>query len=123
MRKSGAREVGALLVAFGFGLAAQAADKPQDLVIGKWEMILGKDKLVQEFAKDGKWWMNMTTQGESLKFVGRYKIMKEDDLEMTFTTAGKEVTKTYKIIKITEEEMVLKYAKGKKVEEKWKRAK
>ena|SRR5947209_1071363 len=114
--------LGTLLALSAFELAAQAADKPQDLIIGKWEMMHGKDKLLQEFAKDSKWQMTMTIQGESLKFVGRHKIIKDDAVEITFTTAGKEVTKSYKIIKITEAEMVLKFPKDKEPE-KWKRAK
>jgi uncharacterized protein (TIGR03066 family) len=122
MRTCSARAVGALVVAFGFGLGAQAADKPEALILGKWEIIDGKDKLVQEFSKDGKWWMTMTIQGESLKTVGRYKIIKDDTLETTFSDQGKDVTKTCKIIKITEEELVLKYPKDKEPE-KWKRAK
>lgn len=104
-------------------LVATAADKPKDLIVGKWEMVVKvkiKDetkeiKLELELTKDGK--ANMKTpQGTK---TATYKVVDDKTMELTSKMGDKEKTDklSYKVTKdtleITEKGRTMKFTRVK----------
>jgi uncharacterized protein (TIGR03066 family) len=105
----------------GFGLAllvicglsgCGGSNKPQDLIVGKWEM---KEKMgdkeitgTSEFTSDG----NVKVDMMGIKMEGKYKFIDDKTIEVSM---GGQKEKN-KIDSITKEKMVLIDPKGKKAE-------
>jgi uncharacterized protein (TIGR03066 family) len=99
----------------------RAADKPKDLIVGKWKPTKEKDKdSVLDFQKDGK--LKITLNAE-LSIDGSYKFLDDDTMEVELTFKGK--TDTIKMkVKVTKDELITTQDKnGKKKEDKFKRIK
>jgi uncharacterized protein (TIGR03066 family) len=87
-------------------LAPAFADKPAELIVGKWS---AKEKMgdmevemVLEFTKDG---VIKATFGSQSK-EGKYKVIDDDKLEVTVERDGKEETKKG-TFKVTKDKLVL----------------
>src|SRR5260221_14246443 len=80
---------------------ALAADKPQDLIIGKWRQSEGKGHL--EFLKDGKLKF-LIPQNSSVD--GTYKFLDDKTLEIKMSFEGQE-TKTKLKVTVTKDELTM----------------
>jgi uncharacterized protein (TIGR03066 family) len=93
----------AALFALGLFLAPlQAADKPQDLIVGKWERKEDKVSVILEFTKDGKLKVKATgPDGQTFEISGTYKFTADDkmDVEMTFNNEKKNESLKVKVTK------------------------
>ena len=102
--------------------AVLAADKPKDLIVGKWEPLSENGKgFVAEFTKDGKVVITGKKDGQDLKVEGTYKFLSDDEMELNLEFMGEKKTEKLKITKIDKDEMVTSDSTQK--EEKFKRLK
>jgi uncharacterized protein (TIGR03066 family) len=107
---------GTLFVLLCGGLAAD--DKKADAIdakklVGKW---LRKEKVagptvVMEFTKDGKATLTLGGGGKDIKLAGTYKV-DGDKLTTTTNLDGQEKSQTDTILKLTDDELVLRSARG-----------
>src|SRR5437660_224195 len=95
--------------------AEKKADKPKDLIVGKWAPNdeKTKDKVVIEFTKDGKVLVTATEDGKKMEIKGTYKFATDDkvDIEMDFMGEKKKETMT---VKVTKDELTTTDSKDKK---------
>ena len=112
-----------LAVLLTVGLApAQGADKPKDLIVGKWEPLEPKGKgAVLEFKKDGTLSVAIKDDGKEVKFDGTFKFLADDVMEITMDVMGQKMTEKITLKKIDKDGMTTVDAMGK--EEKFKRLK
>jgi uncharacterized protein (TIGR03066 family) len=105
------------------GLAsARCAEKPKDLIVGKWEPGEPKGKgTVLEFKKDGTLAVAIKDEGKEIKFDGTYKFLTDDTMEITMDVMGQKMTEKITLKKIDKDGMTTVDAMGK--EEKFKRLK
>src|SRR5438552_2726200 len=92
-----------------------AADKPQDLIVGKWNLMAAdKDapEVTIEFAKDGKLHLILSKNGkEQKRFEGTYKFIDDANLEVILERDGKKDTEKSKV-KVTKDELMITGADG-----------
>jgi uncharacterized protein (TIGR03066 family) len=111
----------AVVLVFGIP-AAPAADKPKELIVGKWEPTNENGKgFVAEFTKDGKVVIAGKKDGQEIKVEGTYKFLTDDTMELNLEFMGEKKTEKLTITKIDKEEMVTEDSMKK--EEKFKRLK
>jgi uncharacterized protein (TIGR03066 family) len=114
------RPVAALTVLALLALAvtpALAADKPQDLIIGKWQPADAKEKANLEFLKDGK----LKIGSEQFMLDGTYKFLDDKTLEVKISFMGQE--KAVKLnVTVTKDELTTQET-GKDKKETFKRVK
>ena len=93
---------------------AHAEDKPQELILGKWQLQEPKTQSVLEFLKDGK--LKVTAQDLTLE--GSYKFLDDKTMEMKVVLGGKEEVGKFKVT-VTRDELITeeenKQGKTKKV--------
>jgi uncharacterized protein (TIGR03066 family) len=103
-------------------LAPVVADKPEELILGKWThtgKVFGNEITVTlEFTKDGnlntEWTQPMAK--DSLKFTGKYKVMEGKTLEVTqMGPKGEEKTGSGSF-EVTQDKLTLVDKKGTKTE-------
>ena len=70
--------------------AVTAADKPQDLIVGKWEAEQNGQKITAEFKKDGT---VKLTHGDQMRD-GKYKFTDDKTMEVEIAEMEKVVLKT-----------------------------
>jgi hypothetical protein len=104
-----------------FPLLALAADKPKDLIVGKWESLDGLSKgVIVEYKADG----NITASfKEKTMPTGKYKFVEDDLMEVnvSFKVGDKDIASLNKYrVKVTKEELTTIDEKS-KVEKKFKR--
>jgi len=90
------RPATALAVVALFALAlvpAFAADKPQDLIVGKWKPNDAKDEANLEFTKDGK----VKVTGKEFTLDGTYKFVDDKSIEVKFSLNGMDRTVKLKV--------------------------
>ncbi len=77
------------VVALAFA-PALAADKPQDLIVGKWQPADAKDqgKATIEFLKDGK----VKIVADQFSIDGTYKFLNDKEMEVKLNYGGEEQT-------------------------------
>jgi uncharacterized protein (TIGR03066 family) len=117
-----------MLVHLLVGLMLMSSAAPQDkidgkLIVGKWEPEKkpdGVDKILVEFTKDNKMFLDLETNGEKQKIEGTYKV-DGDKLEVKFEVQGQPMEQKRTITKLTETEMITKDDEG--TERKYKKAK
>jgi uncharacterized protein (TIGR03066 family) len=98
----------ALLSAAG---VVRAEDKPQQLILGRWEPVDGKDKAVVEFLKDGK--LKISSRDVTLE--GSYKFIDDKTLEVKVVFGGNEQAPSRLTVTVTKDELTTEEAgKGKK---------
>ena len=109
-------------VLFAVLLAPAAADKPEDLIVGKWSHTEKQDKIEvtvsMEFTKDGKITVEMTMpqSKESIKLAGTYKVIDAKTLEVTMKDpTGQEKTEKGGY-EVTKEKLTLIDKEGKKTD-------
>ncbi len=102
---------------FGLILLAPTSSYMQDkidgkLLIGKWELQNGTKglKVTLEYKKDNKLNIEVESEGVFEKFNGTYQL-EGDKLDSKFKFRGVEQNETYKILKITDKELVTKNTK------------
>jgi uncharacterized protein (TIGR03066 family) len=113
----------ALLLAFT-AAPLLAADKPKDLIVGKWEpkQLPEGVKVTIEFTKDGKITVAGKAGDKEFKGSGTYKFVDDDTMETEMEIMGMKDKSKTKIVKISKEELITR-DEGKKEEEKFKRVK
>jgi len=122
MRESQSAFVAVVFVTLAALPPALGADKPKELIIGKWAPASGAGKgFVAEFTKDGKVVITGKKDDQDVKFEGSYKFVSDDDMELTLDAMGEKITEKLKIAKIDKDEMVTVDSMQK--EEKFKRLK
>ncbi len=95
-----------------------AADKPKDLIVGKWAPDKGDNKITVEFTKDGA--VKVIFPEGILTIEGKYKFTDDKTMEMELTSMG--MTQKDKLeVAINKDEMTTTDSKGKV--EKFKRIK
>jgi len=84
-------------------------------LLGKWEPADNKkdQKLVIEFAKDGKMTISADAGGKDIKIDGTYKL-DGAKLSVALNFGGMEQKETLTILKLTDDEMSTEDSKGKK---------
>jgi uncharacterized protein (TIGR03066 family) len=99
-------------------LLALAADKPKDLIVGKWEVVSeGTSKgVIVEYKADGT---TTASKGEKVLPTGKYKFVEDDLMEFESKLAGNVIK--YRV-KISKDEMTTTDEKT-KAERKFKRVK
>jgi len=111
--------VATVLMMFVAG-SALAADKPQDLIVGKWAPSNEKNKgMTFEFTKDGMIKIAIKAEGLSLDIAGTYKFLDDKTIEMTIENPlKKDEKKSDKITvkAIEKEKLVLVGPDGKEEE-------
>jgi hypothetical protein len=114
------RTFAALLVCL-FPLLVLAADKPKDLIVGKWESLGPENKgKVLEYKANGN---IFAIAGEKSMLTGSYRFIEDDliDVDVRFKVGDKLITSNYKYrIKVTKDELTTTDQKTKK-EQKFKR--
>jgi uncharacterized protein (TIGR03066 family) len=97
-------------------LLALAADKPKDLIVGKWETLTeGTSKgVIVEYKADGS---VTASKGEKVIPTGKYKFVEDDLMEFESKLAGNVIK--YRV-KVTKDELVTTDEKT-KTEKKFKR--
>jgi len=84
---------------------AKAADKPQDLIVGKWETQLDNKMASWEFKKDGTF---KGTEGDD-SVVGKYKFIDDKTLELSsgakLKGGGEGPKAQFKITFVTKDEL------------------
>ncbi len=121
MRHSYRVAPGALLALACLAAAAGAADRPDELIVGKWGPANGKDKGTVEFAKNGKLSVKgKDDDGKDFDVGGTYKFIGDDALDVVLTVAG-EVKKERLKVKVDKDELSL--TDSKKRTQTFKRAK
>ena len=74
----------------GIGLPAVAADKPKDVIVGKWEPVDDKsDSATIEFLKDGRLKITAILGTMKLSYDGTYKFVDDNNIETEPTFQGK----------------------------------
>jgi uncharacterized protein (TIGR03066 family) len=98
------------------------ADKPQDLIVGKWvpSKEADKDKGTIEFTKDGKVILKLMEGDKKIDINGTYKFITDEKIEVELDFMGEKKKETLKI-KVTKDELTSVDEKDR--EEKFKRAK
>jgi uncharacterized protein (TIGR03066 family) len=98
------------------------ADKPQDLIVGKWVPAKesDKEKGTVEFTKDGKVILKLMEGDKKIDINGTYKFITDDKVEVELDFMGEKKKETLKI-KVTKDELTSVDEKDR--EEKFKRAK
>jgi uncharacterized protein (TIGR03066 family) len=91
-----------------------AADKPKDLIMGKWEKEQDKQKVTLEFAKDGILKVHLAgNDGTNIDVNGKYTFVDDDNMEVEVTYMGE--TKKEKVkVAVTKEELTTTDGSGKK---------
>jgi uncharacterized protein (TIGR03066 family) len=103
-------------------LLAPAADKPADLIVGKWTHTEKQDKIeisvTLEFTKDNKLNMEMTLPNakEPLKIAGTYKVVDDKTLEITAKDPKGEEKTDKGSFEVTKDKLTLIDKSGKKTE-------
>jgi uncharacterized protein (TIGR03066 family) len=97
----------------------QAQDKPQDLILGKWDPVDEKGKSTVEFLKDGK----LRISAQQLTLEGSYKFLDDKTIETRVIFAGKEEKGLKLAIKVTKDELVTTHLEGTKTEQRFTRHK
>jgi uncharacterized protein (TIGR03066 family) len=79
-----------------------AADKPKDLIVGKWQM---PDRpTVFEFTKAGA--VKITSkEKKDVELTGKYRFISDDTVEVTIDYDGKPETDTFQIVEISKDAM------------------
>lgn len=96
---------------------AFAADKPQDLIIGKWKPDDAKDEATLEFLKDGK----LKIAAKEITLDGTYQFVDDNNISVKLTFGGE--TKEVKLkITLTKDELTTQ-EDGKDKKETFKRVK
>lgn len=91
-------------------LLAACAQRPQDLIIGKWEVENAPMKVTAEFAKDGT--AHLTMFGQTLR--GTYRLTADNQLEWTLngrTTRSKASVTTTELELTNDANQTIKYKK------------
>ncbi len=108
--------LGALLLAVPASLAADARDDTRKLLLGKWQI---KQKTgereavgVMEFTTDGKASMKVKNALGEASFTGTFKLIDENNIEVTFTVRDTPMTDRSKL-KVTKDTLELTDPKGK----------
>jgi uncharacterized protein (TIGR03066 family) len=98
------------------------ADKPQDLIVGKWVPAKesDKEKGTVEFTKDGKVILKLMEGDKKIDINGTYKFITDDKVEVELDFMGEKKKETLKV-KVTKDELTSVDEKDR--EEKFKRAK
>ncbi len=98
------------------------ADKPQDLIVGKWIPAQEKDKEkgTVEFTKEGKVLLKLMEGDKKFDINGTYKFTSDDKMEVELDFMGEKKKETLKV-KVTKDELTTVDEKDR--EEKFKRAK
>ena len=77
-----------LILRVAVGAPLLAADKPKDLIVGKWEPVEKKDQgLTIEFLKDGK--VKITFPQANINLDGTYKFLDDSNIEIEFKVMDK----------------------------------
>jgi uncharacterized protein (TIGR03066 family) len=97
------------------GASADDKDKKIDAkkLVGKWlrkEKVAGPS-VVMEFTKDGKATLTLGGGGKDITLPATYKV-DGDKLTTTTNLDGKETSQTDTILKLTDDELVLRSARG-----------
>jgi len=97
-----------VVLCIAVGTPLVAADKPKDLIVGKWEPTEKKDQTpVIEFTKDGKVKISI----QQLKIEGTYKFLDDNNMEVETTFMGQ--TKKEKMkVEVTKDELTTTDPKG-----------
>ncbi|MCE9534706.1 MAG: hypothetical protein K8T89_26825 [Planctomycetes bacterium] len=99
---------------------SQAADKPQDLIVGKWVPTNEKNKgMTFEFTKAGDLKISVKAEGLNLDISGKYKFLDDKTIELTMENPlKKEEKKSDKITvkSIVADKLVLVGPDGKEEE-------
>jgi uncharacterized protein (TIGR03066 family) len=90
-----------------------AADKPKDLILGKWEMSRDKQKISLEFAKDGILKVRLTNDDKNTDVEGKYKFVDDDNMEVELVYMGDTKKEKLKVV-VTKEELTTTDGAGKK---------
>jgi uncharacterized protein (TIGR03066 family) len=91
--------------------AVSAEDKPQQLILGRWEPADSKGKSVIEFLKDGK----LRISADTLTLEGSYKFIDDKTLEVKVILGGNEKPSSKLKITVTKDELTTEEeGKGKK---------
>src|SRR5438128_451472 len=72
---------------------ALAAEKPQDLIVGKWQPSDAKDKATLEFLKDGK----LKITSDQFTVDGSYKFIDDKTMEVKIAFGGQEMAVKLKV--------------------------
>src|SRR5439155_19558011 len=103
-----------LVMAAAAGAAEKAedkADKPKDLIVGKWQPVKeDKHELILEFKKDGTLKVEAKKEGKAID--GKYRFTKDDEMEVEMSFMG-ETRKDTLTVKVTREALTTKDSKGK----------
>jgi uncharacterized protein (TIGR03066 family) len=112
----------AMLLAPARAEEKKKADKPQDLIVGKWVPAKesDKEKGTVEFTKDGKVILKLMEGDKKIDINGTYKFITDDKVEVELDFMGEKKKETLKI-KVTKDELTSVDEKDR--EEKFKRAK
>jgi len=99
MRVARAAVLACLALLAGANFAS--AQKPEELIIGKWELADPKEKMTVEFQKGGK----LLLEAPMVKFEGTYKFLNDTEMEVALTFGGE--TKKEKLkVKVTKDELI-----------------
>lgn len=97
----------------------RAADKPEDLIVGKWVPAKeNKQGAVLEFKKDGT--VRIETQEADRAFDGTYRFTKDNEVELVMTFLGETWTESL-TVQVTRDALTTKDKRGR--EETFKKAK
>jgi len=110
------------LLVLGLSLPAapapeKKADKPQDLILGKWraEDAKTKEDVVIEFTKDGKVLVKKTTDdGKTAEVGGVYKFAADDKIDVEIDFGEGQKKKETLTVKVTKDELTTTDSKDKK---------
>lgn len=107
----------AAAVLFLAGVSA-AADKNQDLIVGKWSPADEKGKGVTlEFTKGGDLKIGVKNEMVNLDLSGKYKFSDDKTIEITVEAPGgkgEKKTEKIKVVSISADELVVENPQGKK---------
>jgi uncharacterized protein (TIGR03066 family) len=90
-----------------------AADKPKDLILGKWEMSRDKHKVSLEFVKDNVLKVRLTTDDKNIDVEGKYTFVDDDNIEVELVYMGETKKEKLKVV-VTKEELTTTDGAGKK---------
>src|SRR5437773_161689 len=98
--------IGLVVVVLLIALAPiAAADKPQDLIIGKWQMDANKATITVDFEKDGKVKVSIKEGANETKGSGTYKFINDETMEVMLDIDGEKKNEKLKV-KVTKDELI-----------------
>jgi len=105
--------LGLLALSLPAAPAPDKADKPKDLIVGKWMPDKDKDNVTLEFAKDGKLVVKQGDGDKKVEISGTYKFVKDDTMDVELDFMGKKMKETLTVT-VAKDELTTVDSKGKK---------